>query len=230
MLGLSLTVFTAAFLLIVLAEMGDKTQFIAMSFATKYNPYKVLLAILLATVANFAIVVVIGQLLTNVVPLDVISVVASVSFIGFGFWTLREEKFKSDNMKASRFGVLGTVGIAFFIAEFGDKTQLATLSLAAQYQNPVSVLIGAILAMTVADGIGIVIGVVLGKHIPQRILEWVSAVIFVLFGLIGLYEVLSIKIGLTYTAYILLLVTAFSVLAMLFIAKKQIKQKPFLSQ
>jgi putative Ca2+/H+ antiporter (TMEM165/GDT1 family) len=230
MLGLSLAVFTAAFLLIVLAEMGDKTQFVAMSFATKYNPYKVLFAIFLATVANFAIVVVIGQLLTNVVPLDVISVFASISFIGFGFWMLREEKVKSENMKASRFGVVGTVGIAFFIAEFGDKTQLATLSLAAQYQNPVSVLIGATLAMIVADGIGIVIGVVLGKHIPQRILEWVSAVIFVLFGLIGLYEVLSIKIGLTYTAYILLLLAAFSALAMIFIAKKQVKQKLFLSQ
>ena len=222
LMGFSLVIFTTPFLLVALAEMGDKTQFVAMSFATKYNPYKVLFAIFLATIANFAIVVVIGQLLTNVVPIDLISVATNVSFIGFGFWTLRGEKDTSKNITASRFGVIETVGIAFFVAEFGDKTQLATLSLAAQYQNPVSVLIGATLAMLVADGIGIVIGIVLGKHIPQRILKWVSAVIFVLFGLIGLYEVLSIKIGLIYTAYILLVLTAFSALVMIFVAKKKL--------
>ena len=98
---------------------------------------------------------------------------------------------------------MSTVGIAFFVAEFGDKTQLATLSLAAQYQNPVSVLFGATLAMLVADGIGIIIGVVFCRRIPQHKLKWLSAVIFVLFGLVGVYEVLSARVGLGYTAVIL---------------------------
>ena len=82
MLELSLAAATAAFLLVVLAEMGDKTQFVAMTFAAKYNPYKVLSAIFLGTVANFAIVIVIGQLLTEVVPLEEISLAASIAFVG----------------------------------------------------------------------------------------------------------------------------------------------------
>jgi len=218
---LSLAAASAAFLLVVLAEIGDKTQFVAMAFAAKYNPYKVLFAIFLGTVANFAIVIVIGQLLTEVVPIDVISLAASVSFIGFGLWTLRNEKAGAENTKISRFGVVATVALAFFIAEFGDKTQLATLSLAVQYQNSISVLIGATLAMLVADGIGIVVGVVLCRRIPQRKFKWLSAVIFVLFGLVGIYEVLSVKIGLGYTGLILTVLAAFSVSAMYVLYKRQ---------
>ena len=223
----SLAAFVASFLLIVLAEMGDKTQFLAMSFATRYNAYKVLFAVFLATIANFAITVAIGQLLTTIVPLDVISLAASLSFIGFGLWTLRGEKPKSEDKKASRFGVVGTVFIAFFIAEFGDKTQLTTISLAAQYQNAVSVLIGATLGMLLADGIGIVAGVVLGKHIPQRTIKWVSATIFLIFGLVGIYEVLSSKIGLAYTALTLMLLIVFSILAIIFITRKQKPNEKF---
>ena len=224
-MSFSLAAFAASFLLIVLAEMGDKTQFLAMSFATRYNAYKVLFAVFLATMASFAITVAIGQLLTTIVPLDVISLAASLSFIGFGLWTLRGEKPKSEDKKVSRFGVVGTVFLAFFIAEFGDKTQLATISLAAQYQNAVSVFIGATLGMLLADGIGIIVGVVLGKHIPQRTIKWVSATIFLIFGLVGVYEVLSSKIGLAYTALTLTSLIVFSILAIIFITQKQTKQK-----
>ena len=221
MIDLSLVAFSAAFLLVVLAEMGDKTQFVAMTFATKYNPYKVLFAIFLGTVANFAIVIVIGQLLTEVVPMDAISLVASIAFIAFGVWTVREEKAEEGSVKLSRFGVVATVGIAFFVAEFGDKTQLATLSLAAQYNSPVSVLVGATLAMIVADGIGIIIGVVFCRRIPRHKLKWLSAVIFVLFGLIGIYEVLLEKVGLGYTALVLGLLAAVSAVLMYVISKEQ---------
>ena len=221
----SLAAFVASFVLIVLAEMGDKTQFLAMSFATRYNAFKVLFAVFLATMASFAITVTIGQLLTTIVPLDVISLAASLSFIGFGLWTLRGEKPKSEDKKVSRFGVVGTVFIAFFIAEFGDKTQLTTISLAAQYQNAVSVFIGATLGMLVADGIGIVAGVVLGKHIPQRTIKWVSATIFLIFGLVGVYEVLPSKIGLAYTALTLILLIVFSILAIIFITRKRDQAK-----
>ncbi len=221
MIDLSLAAFSAAFLLVVLAEMGDKTQFVAMTFAAKYNPYKVLFAIFLGTLANFAIVIVIGQLLTEVVPLDAISLVASIAFIAFGIWTVREEKAEEGTVKVSRFGVIATVGIAFFVAELGDKTQLATLSLAVQYNSPVSVLVGATLAMLVADGIGIVIGVVFCRRIPQRKLKWLSAIIFVLFGLIGVYEVLLGKIDLVYIALVLGLLGAASASLIYFITKRQ---------
>jgi putative Ca2+/H+ antiporter (TMEM165/GDT1 family) len=222
---LSLAVASTAFLLVVLAEMGDKTQFVAMAFATKHNPYKVLFAIFLGTVANFAIVIVIGQLLTEVVPIDAISLAASISFIVFGLWTLRNEKAGDEKIKVSRFGVVATVALSFFVAEFGDKTQLATLSVAVQYQNSVSVLIGATLAMLVADGIGIIVGVVLCRRIPQRKFKWLSAVIFVLFGLVGIYEVLSVKIGVVYTASILAVLAALSALAMYALFKKQSQSK-----
>jgi putative Ca2+/H+ antiporter (TMEM165/GDT1 family) len=220
-LEFSVAAFTASLALIILAEMGDKTQFIAMSFATKYNPYKVLFAVFLATIANFAIMVVIGQLLTTVVPIDLISLAASVSFIGFGLWTLRPEKPKDEKQKASKFGVVGTVGVAFFIAEFGDKTQLAAVSLAAEYHSALAVLLGATLGMVVADGIGILVGVVLGKHIPEKIIKRVSAAIFIVFGLAGIYDVLPSRIGYGYTAAVLALLTAVSVLAAMFITRER---------
>jgi len=131
-----------------------------MTFAAKYIPLKALFAIFLGTVANFALVIVIGQLLTEIVPIDSISLVTSIAFIASGVWMVREEKAKEGNVKVSRFGIVATVGIAFLVAELGDKAQLANLSLVVQYQNPISVLVGATLAMIVADGIGIVICVV----------------------------------------------------------------------
>ncbi len=221
MVDLSLAAFTAAFVLVVLAEMGDKTQFVAMTFAAKHNPFKVLFAIFLAIVANFAIVIVIGELLTQVVPIDAISLAASISFIGFGIWTVRAEKATEEKIRLSRYGAVATIGLTFFIAEFGDKTQLATLSLAAQYQSPISVLAGATLAMLVADGIGIVIGVIFCRRIPQRALKWLSATIFVLFGLLGVYEVLPAYIGIAYTALTLTALAIASVLLIYLINKRQ---------
>lgn len=221
MFDLSLTVFIASFALIALAEMGDKTQFLAMSFAAKYNVYKVILGVFLAIVANFALTVAIGQFLSTIVPIDIISLAASLSFIGFGLWTIRGDKQKVENRKPYRFGVVATVGLAFFIAEFGDKTELAAVSLVAQYQNALSVFLGAIIAMLAADGIGIVVGVVLCKRFPERLFNWLSAIIFVIFGLVGLYEVLPKMIGIDYTALTLIIVTTITISAMLFLARKQ---------
>ncbi len=211
----------ASLLFVVLAEMGDKTQLLAMSFAARFNAAKVLLAVFIATVANHALAVLAGQLLTTVVPLDIISLAASLSFIGFGIWTVRGDKLHGEEKRTSRFGAVATVGIAFFIAEFGDKTQLATISLAAQYQNPLCILAGTTLGMLIADGVGIIIGVVLCRRIPQRKIKWFSAIIFVLFGLVGVYEVLSAKVGFGYTALTMALLTVVSVYAMYAVSKRQ---------
>ncbi len=221
MIELSLAAFAASFVLVVLAEMGDKTQFLAMSFAARHNIYKVIIGVFLAILASFAVTITLGQLLTSLIPLDVISLAASISFIGFGLWTVRGDKFKIKNEKTSRFGVVGTVATAFFIAEFGDKTQLATISLTAQYNNALSVFVGATIAMLVADGVGIVVGVVFCKRIPERTFRWLSAGIFVLFGLVGVYEVLSIRISLLYTAVTLLMLVVFSVVVMAALARKR---------
>ena len=199
-----MTAFIASFIFVVLAEMGDKTQLLAMAFATRYSAYKVLIAVFLATIINHALAVVVGRFLTTVVPMDIISFIAALSFIVFGLWTIRGDKLEGEDKRQSRFGPILTVGIAFFLAEMGDKTQLATISLAVEYPSMLNVLMGTTLGMVVADAIGIVIGVVMRKHIPDKAIKWVSAIIFILFGLTGIYKVLSARMNMAYAWIILL--------------------------
>lgn len=183
--------FLASFMFVVLAEMGDKTQLLAMAFAAHYSAYKVLFAVFLATLLNHACAVAAGHFLTTVVPMGIISFIAALSFILFGLWTLRGDKLGGEDERKSRFGPLLTVGIAFFLAEMGDKTQLTTVSLAVEYPNMLAVLMGTTLAMVTADAIGIGIGVVMRKHIPEAAVKWVSAIIFILFGFSGVFRLLS---------------------------------------
>ncbi|MFA6384295.1 MAG: TMEM165/GDT1 family protein [Candidatus Omnitrophota bacterium] len=182
--------FIASFLFVVLAEMGDKTQLLAMAFASRYKWYKVLTAVFIATVLNHALAAAAGQFLTTVVPLDIISLIAALSFIGFGLWTIRGDKLDGEDKKESRFGPILTVAIAFFLAEMGDKTQLATISLAVEYRNMFTVLMGTTLGMVVADSVGIIVGIVMRKQIPEKTIKWIAAITFILFGLHGVYKVL----------------------------------------
>lgn len=212
--------FFASFIFVVLAEMGDKTQLLAMAFATRFSAHKVLIAVFLATLINHALAVALGHFLTTVIPLEIISFVAALSFIIFGLWTIRGDKLEGEDKKESKFGPILTVGIAFFLAEMGDKTQLATISLAVEYQNMFNVLMGTTLGMVVADAIGIIIGIVLRKHIPEKIIKWFSASIFVLFGLIGVFRILSSKLNLLYTSLIMLTI----IICAAYIAAKIIKE------
>lgn len=187
-----MTAFLASLIFVVLAEMGDKTQLLAMAFAARYSAQKVLLAVFLATLLNHGLAVLAGRFLTTVVPLDIISLCAAVSFIIFGLWTIRGDKLEGEDKKESRFGPVITVAIAFFLAEMGDKTQLATISLAVEYRSMLNVLMGTTLGMVIADAFGIIVGVVMRKHIPAKTIKWVSASIFILFGLAGVYKTLSL--------------------------------------
>jgi Ca2+/H+ antiporter, TMEM165/GDT1 family len=182
--------FLASFIFVLLAEMGDKTQLLAMAFACCYGARNVLIAVLLATLLNHAFAVGVGHFLSTVIPFGLISIAAAFSFVIFGLWTLHGDKVDEDCKRASRFGPIVTVGIAFFIAEMGDKTQLATVSLAAQYRNMLSVLLGTTLAMVTADAIGIVAGVLMRKHIPEQAVKFGSACVFILFGFIGAFGAL----------------------------------------
>jgi Ca2+/H+ antiporter, TMEM165/GDT1 family len=211
--------FISSFLFIVLAEMGDKSQLLALAFATKYNPYKVIVAIFLATFVNHTLAVFLGQFLTTIIPINVISFIAALSFIGFGLWTIRGDKLEGEEKRESKYGPLVTVAIAFFLAEMGDKTQLATISLAVEYRSFVSILMGTTLGMVTADAIGIVVGIVLSKRIPERTIKWFSAAIFILFGLIGVYDGLSTALGFAPTLLILALLAAGSVYMALRISK-----------
>lgn len=182
---------------VVLAEMGDKTQLLAMAFAAKFRPTKVLLGVFIATVLNHGLAVWVGNLITHLESAQVwIEAVASLSFIFFGLWTIRGDKLEGEQNKKSKFGAVATVAIAFFFAEMGDKTQLATVALATKFpDSPFWVLAGTTTGMLIADGIGIIIGVVLCKKIPERIIKLVSAGVFIVFGLIGCYEVASESFG-----------------------------------
>lgn len=199
--------FFASLMFVVLAEMGDKTQLLAMAFATRYSASKVLLAVFLATLVNHALAVLVGHFLSAVIPLDIISFAAAFSFIIFGLWTIRGDKLEGEDKKESRFGPVLTVGIAFFLAEMGDKTQLATVSLAVEYQNMLHVLLGTTLGMVIADAVGIIVGIVMRKHIPEKTVKWVSAIIFIFFGLRGVYQTLSPRLDPFYVWGILSLIS-----------------------
>lgn len=182
-----MSIFIASFLFVVLAEMGDKTQLLAMAFACRYPAKTVLAGVLVATLLNHLLAVVVGSWLTNIIPLETIQIAASASFILFGLWTLRGDQLEGEDKKY-KFSPFWTVAIAFFFAEMGDKTQLATVALAAKYQSIIPIWMGTTLAMLVADAFGIIVGVVLGKKIPERFVKWFAAVIFILFGIAGLYD------------------------------------------
>jgi len=179
--------FLTAVFMVTVAEMGDKTQLLAMAFATRFKAKEVLIGVFLATILNHALAVALGEFLTTKIPMSYIQVTAAISFIGFGLWTLRGDKLEGEDKKHTRFGPIGTVAVAFFIAELGDKTQLATIALAAKYQAAVMILMGTTIGMLIADAFGIWVGVLMGKKIPEAVVKAFSAGIFIIFGILGVY-------------------------------------------
>ena len=192
---------------ITLAEMGDKTQLLAMAFAVRFKAWKVLIGIFLATVLNHALAVAVGSLLMQIRIFDlVIQTAAAAAFVLFGLWTLHGDKLEGEQDKPSRFGPVMTVAVAFFLAEMGDKTQLTTLALSAKYPSaPIFVLFGTTTGMLIADGFGIVFGVLMCRRIPERQVKLVSAAVFILFGFIAGYEVCSVDYRLSLPATLAIL-------------------------
>lgn len=185
-----MTAFITALTFVVLAEMGDKTQLLGMAFATRYPWTTVMWGVFVATILNHLFAVVVGSYITTFIPLQYVQIAAAASFIIFGLWTIRGDELNGED-KATNRSPFWTVTIAFFIAEMGDKTQLATVALAAQFAGQIiPVWMGTTAGMMIANAIGIVIGVVLGKKIPERLVKWVSAIVFIFFGVFGLYEYL----------------------------------------
>lgn len=182
-----MSAFLASLAFVVLAEMGDKTQLLAMAFAAKFRWQTVLWAVFVATAANHLGAAAAGGWLASVVPLGTIKVVAAASFILFGLWTVRGDRLEGEDERY-HFSPFWTVTVAFFIAEMGDKTQLATISLAVEYRAVWTVWMGTTLGMMVSNAIGIVAGNLMGKRLPERAIKWAAALIFIAFGLWGLWE------------------------------------------
>lgn len=196
----------------MLAEMGDKTQLLAMAFATKYKASKVLIGVFIATVLNHAMAVAIGNYIAGFDAAHVwIQGIAALSFIFFGLWTIRGDKLEEEENRSIKFGVVITVAIAFFIAELGDKTQLATIALAAKFpSSPLGILMGTTTGMLIADAIGIGVGVVMCKKIPDKVIKLISAAVFIIFGFIGSFQVAAenLKFNIVTTSSILAVLAA----------------------
>jgi putative Ca2+/H+ antiporter (TMEM165/GDT1 family) len=188
---------------VVLAEMGDKTQLLAMAFAARFRWQTVLWAVFVATFFNHLMAVAVGNVITQFIPMVWVKLIAAASFIAFALWTIRGDTLGKEKQRQNR-SPFWTVAIAFFIAEMGDKTQLMTIALAAEEavktgglgwiakaRQIVPVWMGTTCGMMIADAFGILIGIVLHKHIPEKLVKWIAAGCFAGFGLLGLHETLD---------------------------------------
>lgn len=178
---------------VFLAELGDKTQLVALCLASRFAVRTVLSGILVATLAVHLLSVALGGGLGRLIPEDWINLGAGLAFIGFGFWSLRGDSLNDEECSAmqgsSPFWLVTTT---FFLAELGDKTMLATVTVATQYAV-VPVWIGSSLGMVVSDGLAIAVGQLLGRRLPERAIKVGAAVMFFAFGA---YGVVSGAVGL----------------------------------
>jgi Predicted membrane protein len=185
--GILLNAFWISFGMIFLAELGDKTQLVALTLATCYNARVVLWGIFCSTLAVHIFSAGIGRLMGGLLPTNWIHFLAGIAFIAFGFWTLRgdaladDEKVCDTNKKASPFWM---VFITFFLAELGDKTMLSTVTLAATHSF-IPVWLGSTAGMVFSDGLAILVGKVLGAKLPERMIQTGAALIFFGFGIYG---------------------------------------------
>ncbi|AZG46909.1 TMEM165/GDT1 family protein [Gordonia insulae] len=200
-----------SFGVIFVAELGDKSQLMAMTYALRYRWWVVLLAITVATTAVHAVSVFFGHFLGLSIPSDVMSILAGLAMLVFGLWTIRGDHLDDDEaVKADRVGasVFFAVMSSFFLAELGDKTMLATITLSTN-NDWLGVWIGSTIGMVAADALAIAIGALLGKHLPERTIARGAATLFFGFAAWLLWEGLSdagtVTVIATLTAVVVLL-------------------------
>lgn len=178
-----------ALLLIFVAEMGDKTQILAMMFATRYKVSKVMMGILIGSFLNHGIAVVFGKYIGSKIPTHLLQMIAGIAFILFAIWTLSEDDKEDipDEYEKKSKGAILTVASAFFIGELGDKTQLTAITLSVDAVYPFIILIGTVTGMIITSGIGIYIGTKVGDKIPDFLIKIISGTVFLIFGVQKLY-------------------------------------------
>ena len=170
--------------IVALAEIGDKTQLLAFILAAKFRrPWPIVLGILVATLANHAFAAAVGTWLTTLMGPQTLRWVLGLSFIAMAVWTLIPDKLDEDDAKLPRFGVFGATLIAFFLAEMGDKTQVATVALAAQYQMLVAVVAGTTLGMMIANVPAVLLGDRIATRMPVKLVHGIAAAIFLGLGI-----------------------------------------------
>lgn len=169
--------------LVALAEIGDRTQLLAFLLAARYRkPGPIILGILVATIANHAFAGLIGTWLTALMEPQALRWVLGVSFIAMAVWIMVPDKLDDADATRTRFGVFGTTLITFFLAEMGDKTQIATVALAAQYQSLIAVVVGTTLGMMIANVPAIYLGDRFAHRLPVKLIHLVAAAVFFALG------------------------------------------------
>jgi putative Ca2+/H+ antiporter (TMEM165/GDT1 family) len=179
---------------VALAEIGDKTQLLAFILAARFKkPLPIIAGILCATVVNHGLAGALGAWITSVLSPEVLRWVLGLSFIGMAVWTLIPDEIEEEETQvAKHVGVFGATLITFFLAEMGDKTQIATIAMAAHYANPVLVVMGTTLGMLIADVPAVFVGDKFGSRIPMKLVHSIAAAIFALMGLLTLFRVDSL--------------------------------------
>jgi putative Ca2+/H+ antiporter (TMEM165/GDT1 family) len=173
---------------VALAEIGDKTQLLALVLATRFRkPVPIILGILAATLANHALAGAVGSWLAATIGPVAMRWILGLSFIAMAAWTLIPDKFDESDAKPPKLGVFGATLVAFFLVEMGDKTQIATVALAAKYPSLVAVVAGTTLGMMIANVPAVLLGEVAAKKLPLRVVHGIAAAIFLLLGLLVLF-------------------------------------------
>ena len=176
---------------VTLAEMGDKTQLLAFILAARFKkPVPIILGILCATLVNHGLAGALGAWITSVISPDTMRWVLGLSFIAMAIWTLIPDKIEEEETQvAQKMGVFGATLVTFFLAEMGDKTQIATVALAAHYGAPLLVVIGTTLGMLIADVPAVFVGNKFAEKIPMKLVHTIAAGIFAVMGLLTLFRV-----------------------------------------
>jgi putative Ca2+/H+ antiporter (TMEM165/GDT1 family) len=169
---------------VAMAEIGDKTQLLAFILAARFKkPLPIVAGILCATIVNHGLAGALGAWITSAVSPEILRWVLGLSFIGMAVWTMIPDEIEEEETNvARRLGVFGATLITFFLAEMGDKTQIATVAMAAHYASPLIVVIGTTLGMLAADVPAVFIGDKLASKIPMKLVHSIAAAIFALLG------------------------------------------------
>jgi putative Ca2+/H+ antiporter (TMEM165/GDT1 family) len=172
---------------VALGEMGDKTQLLAMLLAVKFRkPIPIILGIFVSTLVNHATAGWVGGWVANALGPQVLRWVIGIAFLGMAAWVLVPDKIDEEETAPQRFGVFGTTVIAFFLAEMGDKTQIATVALAARYHDLLPVVAGTTLGILIADVPAVLIGGRLARKISMKWMHGIAAAIFAVLGMLTL--------------------------------------------
>ncbi len=206
--------------------MGDKSQLLAMTFATKYKLKIVIPGVFMGILLNHGIAVLVGNYIARLIPINYLSYLAAFVFILFGWMILKVEEEDGEEQSLKDRGPILTIAITFFLGEFGDKTQITAMTLASEAADPFIILLGTVSAMMLTSILGIFVGMKIGKKVPEKMIKMIPSLIFMFFGLTKLYSLIGMS-----GIFIVILLVAILVEAILIIRfqKKQKENETFQS-